>query len=74
MYFNWRLITLQYCIGFAIHQHESATQVLIKLSSLEWKSDASQSFITQCWKKYSHNLFSRRLLASSHSEKKGIAL
>ena len=24
MYFNWRLITLQYCIGFAIHQHESA--------------------------------------------------
>ena len=21
--FNWRLITLQYCIGFAIHQHES---------------------------------------------------
>ena len=27
MYFNWRLITLQYCIGFAIHQHESATGV-----------------------------------------------
>ena len=23
-YFNWRLITLQYCTGFAIHQHESA--------------------------------------------------
>ena len=23
-YFNWRLITLQYCIGFAIHQHVSA--------------------------------------------------
>ena len=22
--FNWRLITLQHCIGFAIHQHESA--------------------------------------------------
>ena len=22
--FNWRLITLQYCIGFAIHQHESS--------------------------------------------------
>ena len=22
--FNWRLVTLQYCIGFAIHQHESA--------------------------------------------------
>ena len=27
IYFNWRLITLQYCIGFAIHQHESATVV-----------------------------------------------
>ena len=25
IYFNWRLIILQYCIGFAIHQHESAT-------------------------------------------------
>ena len=25
IYFNWRLITLQYGIGFAIHQHESAT-------------------------------------------------
>ena len=24
IYFNWRLITLHYCIGFAIHQHESA--------------------------------------------------
>ena len=26
-YFNWRLITLQYCIGFVIHQHESTTGV-----------------------------------------------
>ena len=25
IYFNWRLVTLKYCIGFAIHQHESAT-------------------------------------------------
>ena len=25
IYFNWRLITLQYCIGFAIHQHVSTT-------------------------------------------------
>ena len=25
IYFNWRLIILQYCIGFAIHQHESTT-------------------------------------------------
>ena len=27
IYFNWRLITLQYCIGFAIYQHASATGV-----------------------------------------------
>ena len=27
IYFNWRLITLQYCIGFAIHQHESAAGI-----------------------------------------------
>ena len=26
-YFNWRLITLQYCIGFAIRQHESTTGI-----------------------------------------------
>ena len=25
--FNWRLITLQYCIGFAIRQHESSTGI-----------------------------------------------
>ena len=29
IYFNWRLITLQYCIGFAIHQHESAMGVRV---------------------------------------------
>ena len=27
IYFNWRLITLQYCIGFATHQHESTMGV-----------------------------------------------
>ena len=27
--FNWRLITWQYCIGFAIHQHESTKGVLM---------------------------------------------
>ena len=27
IYFSWRLITLQYCIGFAIHWHESTTGV-----------------------------------------------
>ena len=38
IYFNWRLITLQYCIGFSIHQHESATGIhflfkLVKINS-----------------------------------------
>ena len=27
IYFNWRLITLPYCISFAIHQHESTMGV-----------------------------------------------
>ena len=27
IYFNWRLITLHYCISFAIRQHESATGI-----------------------------------------------
>ena len=27
IYFNWRLLTLQYCIGFAIHQHESTSGI-----------------------------------------------
>ena len=27
IYFNWRLINLQYCSGFAIHWHESAMGV-----------------------------------------------
>ena len=27
IYFHWRLITLQYCSGFVIHRHESATGV-----------------------------------------------
>ena len=29
IYFNWRLIILQYCIGFAIHQQASATGVYV---------------------------------------------
>ena len=29
IYFNWWLITLCYCIGFAIHQHESATGIYV---------------------------------------------
>ena len=27
IYFNWMLITSQYCISFAIHKHESATNI-----------------------------------------------
>ena len=29
IYFNWRLLTLQYCSGFAIHWHESAMGIRV---------------------------------------------
>ena len=29
IYFNWRLIILQYCIGFAIYRNESTTGILV---------------------------------------------
>ena len=32
IYFNWRLTTLQYCIGFAIHQHELDLNLSILIS------------------------------------------
>ena len=35
IYFNWRPITLQYCIGFAIHQRESSMGVHVVLAALE---------------------------------------
>ena len=33
IYFNWKIITLQYCIGFAIYQHESTTPMEKTLES-----------------------------------------
>ena len=39
IYFNWRLITIQYCIDFAIHQHKSAMEkeMATHSSILAWK-------------------------------------
>ena len=44
IYFNWRLITLQYCIGFAIHQHES--QLVFKCKQAFPKLNEIQAGIT----------------------------
>ena len=53
IYFNWRLITLQYCIGFAIHQHESATgapapSILYSASNLDWWFISCMIYMFQC--------------------------
>ena len=50
IYFNWRLITLQYCSGFAIHWHESAmgVHVFCILNPLPPPSPSHPSGSSQC--------------------------
>ena len=49
IYFNWRLITLQYCIGFAIqHESETGIHVFCILNPLSLPSPCSPSGSSQC--------------------------
>ena len=51
IYFNWRLITLQYCIGFAIHQHESATGIhVFPIPNPALSSAIQKSTSNKCWR------------------------
>ena len=50
IYFNQRLITLQCCIGFGIHQHESATSGNFSTLLFHFHQESLYFFFTFCHK------------------------
>ena len=67
IYFNWRLITLQYCIGFAIHQHYF---FLIWYLSFVLKEILASSWRTNFWQVgiYQDNLLELLLISENTIE------
>ena len=84
IYFNWRLITLQYCVGFAIHQHVSATGIHVfpiplvvpvhqpQASSILYRTWTGDSFHIWYYTCFSAILQNHPTLSLSHRVQKNV--